>query len=411
MAPAEAGFYQSFGNEATCDVQGFMIQLGQTSMFYNLLLSVYFCLVIVFNWKEHQFKKYLFYTHVLVIILGVGMAIGQIPYSGPQFGLCRLSQPPITRTKLPMTLFFTIPLSIVLAVITVVTVIICYTVSRQEQKALRWSFKRNEDLSRRVFWQSLWYVMAFYVTLPVSFLARFIDFKTMNYYWIFVVNGTLLPAQGFLNSLVYFHRSNKGIGCCRTAKGRGRKQGSKSKASSELAVRGDVSESRFTTLTASKTAGDASGEAFPCPDSSESRTGSIVILSSPDHAGGMATNDLSSENFRKVPYHPQDQPEALMNTVVDHRRVSGIVQHWQMNEESLDDDDDFDSERDVQEVQSVQIPEAVRPGMLKRLSSAAKLLRESVRQISTESNQHQTSDTTTPAPPDSDGKEEGEHVP
>ena len=52
LAPHEAGFYQSYGNDTTCKVQGFMIQLGQTSMFYNLCLSLYFLLVVRFNKKN-----------------------------------------------------------------------------------------------------------------------------------------------------------------------------------------------------------------------------------------------------------------------------------------------------------------------------------------------------------------------
>ena len=58
LAPYDAGFYLSRGNEETCKFQGFLIQLGQTtSMFYNLFLSLYFLFVIVYGWRERRFKK------------------------------------------------------------------------------------------------------------------------------------------------------------------------------------------------------------------------------------------------------------------------------------------------------------------------------------------------------------------
>ena len=90
MAPKDDGFYLSKGNDATCKVQAFMIQLGLTSVFYNLFLAVYFYLVIRRNWKERQFQRYINYLHGSLIIVGIIMAATALPYYGAQFGTCYL---------------------------------------------------------------------------------------------------------------------------------------------------------------------------------------------------------------------------------------------------------------------------------------------------------------------------------
>ena len=89
--PQSGGFYRARGSDLTCKLQGFMIQLGFTSTFYNFALALYFLLVICFNWKESQFKKYQRRIHVLLTLLGLGLAAGAIPFYGPQFGVCYVS--------------------------------------------------------------------------------------------------------------------------------------------------------------------------------------------------------------------------------------------------------------------------------------------------------------------------------
>lgn len=90
MAPANAGFPRPHGNNVSCSVQGFMIQLGLASIFYDLCLAGYFYLVIKHNWRERQFKRYLMYIHIMLLIIGLSFACSAIPYYGPKFGLCHL---------------------------------------------------------------------------------------------------------------------------------------------------------------------------------------------------------------------------------------------------------------------------------------------------------------------------------
>jgi hypothetical protein len=52
-----SGIYGARGNEKTCKTQGFFIQLGYTSIFYNMSLSFYFLMVVRYGMRENQIKK------------------------------------------------------------------------------------------------------------------------------------------------------------------------------------------------------------------------------------------------------------------------------------------------------------------------------------------------------------------
>ena len=213
MAPYEAGVYLSRGNMGSCKVQGFMIQLGQTmSMCYNVFLALYFLLVIVFGWREHRFKTARWWIHAIAAVSGVALAFGAIPFIEPQFGVCGIL-PPLTASQWQVSLFYTAPVSLVLLVLTGSTVAICRSVYMQEQRARKWKFgRRNSSIqskARSVFWQSFWYVSAFYVTIPFMLVSFYVPFRYPEGFWIFVVTAILAPIQGLLNALVYLQRSKK----------------------------------------------------------------------------------------------------------------------------------------------------------------------------------------------------------
>ena len=207
MAPYEAGFYLSRGNDTTCKIQGFMIQLGQTaSMFYNLCLSLYYFLVIVHSWREKFLRKILVVAHIFVVSTALGMSVGAIPYIEAQFGVCGIL-PPLTASQWQISLFYTVPVSIVLIGLTVLTISICCRVYSQNARVRRWRTDVRTSVTRRVFWQSVWYVSAFYVTLPFVLLSFYVKFKSSRYFWIYIVTAILAPLQGVMNALIYFQRS------------------------------------------------------------------------------------------------------------------------------------------------------------------------------------------------------------
>jgi len=173
-------------------------------MFYNMLLSIYYWLVINFGWTDRRLKMR-FGMHASVVLVGLGLAMGATQYSGPHLGFCYVDPPPIARNWWPVRIFFTIPMSIVLVVITLCTISICYRVRQQFLSSVRWSARRNISTTtqRRVFWQAFFYVIAFYVTLPFQLWA----YNTQSQkYWVIVLVAAMAPAQGFMNCLVYIYK-------------------------------------------------------------------------------------------------------------------------------------------------------------------------------------------------------------
>ena len=314
MAPVEAGFYQSFGNEQTCTAQGFLIQLGSTSMFYNVCLSIYFLLVIVFNWKEHDWKKWGRWIHATVLLIGIGLAVGSLPYINAQFGVCGIL-PPLTSSQWQVSLFYTGPVCVVLLILFVATTIICREVYTQQKRAVKWRMVNGEDrldppsdtirrtprskpskrssLAKRVFWQSFWYVMAFFSTLPFVLVTFYIRFTTPQHYWLLVVTAVLAPLQGFMNAMIYFQRSRQSkvfqniCGCI------GRKQADTT----------SVAPSGLSSSVPPRTNFKASSEFFARPNDRSGRSDSI---------GGM---DSSRERRRGSEQHE-----------------SAVQEHWLLNE-------------------------------------------------------------------------------
>jgi len=54
--PADSGGL-SYGNVATCTVQGMFVHLNIASPFYNFMLSIYFLLTVTFRWRKNDIKK------------------------------------------------------------------------------------------------------------------------------------------------------------------------------------------------------------------------------------------------------------------------------------------------------------------------------------------------------------------
>ena len=214
MSPVATGVYQAIGNDATCKTRGVIVQLGLTSMFYNMCLAIYFYLVINHNWKEHQFKKVQLWVHVAVLTTGLGLAFASIPWVGPYSrltGICAHQKPPSVSSDLPLTLLLTTPISIVLFVMTVTTVAICVKVYLREVKANKWRAEKAMVMTKDVFWQSFWYVMAFNVAQPSLLVQNYRAFNSrQEAEAVLIVSAILAPSQGIWNPSVYFQRAKSG---------------------------------------------------------------------------------------------------------------------------------------------------------------------------------------------------------
>jgi len=105
-----------------------------------------------------------------------------------------------------------IPVVIAILSATIIMAIVCWDVYWKEKASARWrgggaagGERARNRLSSQVFWQSFWYLMAFYLTWP-AYLALQYAWASDNYftqYGLVLTGGTMVPLQGFWNAFAY----------------------------------------------------------------------------------------------------------------------------------------------------------------------------------------------------------------
>jgi hypothetical protein len=240
-----SGIYGAKGNGKTCKTQGFFVQLGYTSIFYNMSLSVYFLMVVRYGMKEHQIKKLRLWLHVPALFVGFALAFGGIPlYEKLSFG-CYIPPPPLADNPQNLLIFTVVPICTAIVIATVNMVLVYWAVRKQMIASRKWQFRsaamqqhqqasasslfRNADacsalrinsdvfsesfqprrrqtaiqkMERQTFWQALFYLGAFYLTWPILLAANFSK-RAQGSYGFMLLVIILGPLQGFLNFLVY----------------------------------------------------------------------------------------------------------------------------------------------------------------------------------------------------------------
>eukprot|EP00934_Nitzschia_sp_Nitz4_P007775 Nitzschia sp. Nitz4//scaffold55_size114948//6166//7777//NITZ4_003880-RA/size114948-exonerate_est2genome-gene-0.139-mRNA-1//-1//CDS//3329554467//7765//frame0 len=79
LLPRDSGMPMAVGNQATCNFQGFLLQLAIGAPLYNCSLALYYLLVIRYNWTNQQLAKIEIYVHASIIIFSVGTSIVGLP--------------------------------------------------------------------------------------------------------------------------------------------------------------------------------------------------------------------------------------------------------------------------------------------------------------------------------------------
>ena len=59
------------GNKASCSAQGFIVQFSISSIIYNAALSFYYLLIIKYNYKSQQLRKFEVWIHIAPISFGL----------------------------------------------------------------------------------------------------------------------------------------------------------------------------------------------------------------------------------------------------------------------------------------------------------------------------------------------------
>jgi hypothetical protein len=212
LTPAEVGIYGSIGNEQTCGFQAFLFQIGIASIYYNLVLSVYFVMIVKYRWNARKLKRVQWWVHGAVCGVALIMAFAVIPFATPDWRWCYVSRPPFSENWIQGILFFIVPVGVSLLSITAMTLILVSYVRMTHLKTQgqRLGPKSKQNISTRAFWQSMWFLAVFYTVWPIQFAAFITPLEPKNY-WVFFLAALLGPLQGFLNSLVVFARDRKDI--------------------------------------------------------------------------------------------------------------------------------------------------------------------------------------------------------
>lgn len=152
--PAESGDF-SYGNDATCALQGFFVHFNIASPLYNLMLSVYFLLTVSFKWSKEDVKKKIeIYLHGVPIAWSFGTAfivLGQRGFHNSSLwcwinsspGGC-FGNPDVECEYCPYCaiyyrwIFFFGPLWFAALGTIIIMVILVYSVRKTEKRAARW---------------------------------------------------------------------------------------------------------------------------------------------------------------------------------------------------------------------------------------------------------------------------------
>ncbi|KAL7534465.1 hypothetical protein ACHAWF_004842 [Thalassiosira exigua] len=237
------GVWDARGNDATCNAQGFVVQMGIGSVFYNLSLATYYYLVIVKNsppdgkWAE---KVMHIVGPVFALVTSVtALALGM--YGNSNFW-CWIT----VEYSLFRWLFWFGPLWGIIALISVIMAVIYFNILRQEHRMRRWRASArftsdsnaatatandsgretsnvrsgnrtsaNERVSRNrrsstpsasdtVKWQAFSYVGSLFVTWSFQTINRIVQSTgAESPGWLLIAAVAFVPSQGIFNLVIY----------------------------------------------------------------------------------------------------------------------------------------------------------------------------------------------------------------
>lgn len=212
------------GTTATCTAQGFFIQLGWIATpLFNISLSLFYLLMIRYNWSERKLNRLEPWVHGTIWALALGTAIMGIPLTlyNNSWEICWIDSYPqecrdsfrhgttdCTRGDnawiygLAFTIF---PVWMCIILSIVFMALIFMSVRKTEKRSMQYSSRPpSNSRRRRVACQALWYIGVFLVTFVPDTVSALLYF--INDYWFFwldIFAYFFLPLQGFLNFIVF----------------------------------------------------------------------------------------------------------------------------------------------------------------------------------------------------------------
>lgn len=242
-------FMPPIGNQISCDVQGFFIQMGNnTNVLFMIALQIVYLLTIKYNWNETQIKKY--EPHMVGFALfsgfGTGIAAWVMDLYNPSGWNCWITTYPSGCTQsfeinrgssdleatdcirgdnaqIYQFAFFYAPLWAGVLFIIIVMCMIWKSVEKTERRSARKSFRSLESslrsgrdiqgstsqlqlvLTPKVKKQCILYAMGFFVVWSFPTLVRFIQIIGGKPPAVFTpLAAFFIGSQGLWNSMIYF---------------------------------------------------------------------------------------------------------------------------------------------------------------------------------------------------------------
>jgi hypothetical protein len=256
--------FGAVGNVATCEAQGFVVQLHSALFIYNAMLSIYYCLVICRNVREEEIRRrYELYFHAIPLMFALSTssaALGTNMYNEANLWCwiaaypegCLNSRkaepdetPNCTRgdgAYIWRWAIYYVPLWLCFGIVCVGNVVVWLSVRRQEATRSKFDFARISQLRRQgmdrtasntsssnnlreamrrartsitksveqttlswqVFSQCTFYVVIFYLTHVFGSADRiYQQFNGTSPFWLLLLHCIFQPLQGFGNFLVY----------------------------------------------------------------------------------------------------------------------------------------------------------------------------------------------------------------
>lgn len=213
---------------------GFFILLGYGSIFFNNSLSIYYVLVVVYNWKNYQLKKVQPWLLSIPVVLAFAIAFSGIPFYEQVWLGCWLLPRPYTDDWKAVG-FSTAPVVLTAIISTACQIRVYWSVRSTVRKSQKWSMehrlkqrsqysyngsssngpsstfaaqqqtpvdeKRKKGFScnpcknnlllqdnaeSAVFWQATFYLLAFYVCWPILLVAVWAAHSQDYRFWLTV---------------------------------------------------------------------------------------------------------------------------------------------------------------------------------------------------------------------------------
>jgi len=176
--------------------------MGTISAYMNVSLAFYYYLVIKHSWDETRLKKIRWALFLFPMAVGFAFAFAGIPFYDSLNLWCNN-----TASYWP-----DIGVAIAIGLATIVMTLVCWDVYTKEKASMKWKRRAGgasgdgrQTLSSQVFWQSFFYLMAFYATWSpyLGLQYAWAGGSSFTNYGLILTAATLVPLQGFWNCLVY----------------------------------------------------------------------------------------------------------------------------------------------------------------------------------------------------------------